>query len=497
MATFNYTSREYSTIKEDLLSRASSMIPEWTDRNASDFMMSLIDLWAYSADVLHFYVDRAATEAFLSTATQRDSVLALANLYDYTPNFRSSAVASVSFTNTGTTNIEIPAGTRLFALIDNERYYFYTSSSYTMASGATALVPCSQGVQYVDQPVSLASGLTTSDGTGGQRFTIRDANVVPSTLVVDVYEGTNGAAVRWQYDQNLANSGSSDSSYSVYVSADGYTQIVFGNGVTGRIPPINAVIKASYTVSDGSLGNVGPMTITRMVNPITNILINGNPTAAFGGSETESITSIKRNLPSVFRTLGRAVSLSDYEDLALSVQGVSKAKAVYNGSGANGGSVTVHVVPYQTDYSTSGSVSATLGVDSILRSDVARQLSAASMIGISAISVPSSVSTDRVRIDISLQVLDNYVQQWVRESVQEAVVALFDFDVVTFGGRLSLGEVYRTIMSVPGVDYADITAFNKNNDTTLTTSVTAQSTRLLQRGIISIAPSGGVTPPVV
>jgi len=37
--TFNYASRTYSTIRQDLLLRAAKVAPEWTDREPSDFGM--------------------------------------------------------------------------------------------------------------------------------------------------------------------------------------------------------------------------------------------------------------------------------------------------------------------------------------------------------------------------------------------------------------------------------------------------------------------------
>lgn len=48
--------------------------PEWTDHNLSDFGIVLQRLVAFVADVLHFYLDRMANEAFLATAITRRSV---------------------------------------------------------------------------------------------------------------------------------------------------------------------------------------------------------------------------------------------------------------------------------------------------------------------------------------------------------------------------------------------------------------------------------------
>ena len=86
MANFDNTARDYSSIRTNLATRAASSLPEWSGNDSSDFMSTLIDLWAYSADIMHYYIDRASTEAFLGTATQRSSVVSLANLYGYVPN---------------------------------------------------------------------------------------------------------------------------------------------------------------------------------------------------------------------------------------------------------------------------------------------------------------------------------------------------------------------------------------------------------------------------
>ena len=92
---FDFASRDYSNIRRDLLARAERTVPEWTDRDPSDFSMVLVDMWAYMGDILHYYIDRAAGESFLDTATQKESVLALANLFDYKPRNRTAARATV------------------------------------------------------------------------------------------------------------------------------------------------------------------------------------------------------------------------------------------------------------------------------------------------------------------------------------------------------------------------------------------------------------------
>ena len=54
-----------------------------TTRDLDDFTIALLDGWATLADVLTFYQERIANEFWLRTATERDSILRLAQLIGY------------------------------------------------------------------------------------------------------------------------------------------------------------------------------------------------------------------------------------------------------------------------------------------------------------------------------------------------------------------------------------------------------------------------------
>ena len=58
---------------------------DWTARGSDDYGIALLEMWAYLADILTFYQERIANEAFLRTALLRASVLRLAALLDYRP----------------------------------------------------------------------------------------------------------------------------------------------------------------------------------------------------------------------------------------------------------------------------------------------------------------------------------------------------------------------------------------------------------------------------
>ena len=60
-----------------------SALRSLTTRELDDFTIALLDGWATVADVLSFYQERIANELWLRTATERDSILRLAQLIGY------------------------------------------------------------------------------------------------------------------------------------------------------------------------------------------------------------------------------------------------------------------------------------------------------------------------------------------------------------------------------------------------------------------------------
>ena len=77
----DYTSKDFYSIREDLIARVKARIPDWTGEDAADFGVALIEAFAYLGDLMAYYIDRTANEAFIGTATQRRSVLNLAQTF--------------------------------------------------------------------------------------------------------------------------------------------------------------------------------------------------------------------------------------------------------------------------------------------------------------------------------------------------------------------------------------------------------------------------------
>jgi hypothetical protein len=80
----DYLSRDYAGLRQLLLDRLSTVAPAWTDRNAADTGVTLVEIFAYLGDLLAAAQDAVSAEAYLGTARRRVSVARHARLLDYT-----------------------------------------------------------------------------------------------------------------------------------------------------------------------------------------------------------------------------------------------------------------------------------------------------------------------------------------------------------------------------------------------------------------------------
>ena len=478
--TFDYTSRDYNTIRDDLTTRMVRQLPEWTTTDPADFVAMLIDLWSYMGDVLHYYVDRAAGEAFIGTATQRESVLAIANLFDYIPNGRTSSRATVnlkigSATATDASPILIPAGTQfsasplfegtskvVFVSENNVGFnttgggasYSYNNVVYTMYSTSAS----------AGAPVSVIEGEPKTDTFTAttytaQTFTLTNKGVVPSSVVVSTNEGSGGSSVVYKYVSRLLSNTGSQNIYTLETDADGYVTVVFGNGINGHVPVPNSKITVNYRKGRGTAGNVVANAISSFTNSLglgpnlvqrNGLTIVPNSSPAIGGSDEEPLSSMKLNIPLAFRTQDRAVSLQDYKDLLLTVPGVARATAKVDVSNV----VQIYAVSEQGNYG----ASATINMSPYLEESITNFLEPRKLVGVTD-NINTTISLTTVYITLKIYVRPGYVQDTVKGTVVTAVKELFSFANTQFGGSVSIGELYRTCMDITGVDYVVVTQF--------------------------------------
>jgi hypothetical protein len=79
----NYLAKDYPSMVGVMLDRLALLAPGWTERNAADLGVALVETLAYVGDQLSYRQDVLATEAYLGTARLRTSARRHARLVDY------------------------------------------------------------------------------------------------------------------------------------------------------------------------------------------------------------------------------------------------------------------------------------------------------------------------------------------------------------------------------------------------------------------------------
>lgn len=94
----NYTNREFTTIKQDLLELAERLYPDsFQDFSEASFASLMIDTVAYVGDQLSFYLDYNVNESFLDTAYQYNNILRHGRVLGYKFTGRPSTYGIAAF----------------------------------------------------------------------------------------------------------------------------------------------------------------------------------------------------------------------------------------------------------------------------------------------------------------------------------------------------------------------------------------------------------------
>jgi len=455
----DYTSRDYEAVRDDMIRAIPFYTDEWTDHNPTDFGIVLVELLAFVADVLHYYIDRAAAEAFLPTAIKRQSVINLLKLIDYELRSAAPASADVVFTlpQAFPEDVRIPVGTRLATAAESgeDPVEFETVADLVIPAGET------------EGTVSVAEGRTEeelggrSDGIPLQRLQLTGAPIIDGTLRILIDEGAGEEP--WIEVDSFVRTGATERHYYVQRDDQDRLTVFFGDNAQGRIPAAGASIRALYRVGGGVRGNVGAGTIRTVVSVLTHrgspLTVQAiNPVAASGGEARQSIEDAKRQGPRTLRALGRAVTLEDFEILAEDFPGIARARALL-GVGAEGGcccGVTVHVVPEG-----GGQMSADL------RERLLTQLEAVKMAG----TCTELADAEYVEVDIDGVVFvgPTFVQAEVEQAFLDELESYFrlDGEFVDFGRGVFVSDLYALIDNVDGVDHVDLTKVTRRPAPTL------------------------------
>ena len=488
----DYTSRDYFSLREDLILRIKESLPAWNGDDPADFGVALVESFAYMGDIVNYYIDRVANEGYLPTATQRQSILNIAANYGYTPAGYRAASLPIQFTNEAETAVVLPAGTELLAEVTigdavfDLIYTIPTQTTVPAAVGETVGEVTTSAFNYEDiskRQENLATGPTdingellgVSNGQPDQAYRLAEPQIIDGS--VEVYVQSEEVFEPWQVVEDVIDYGPFDAVVTLTTDANDFVFVTFGDGVSGRIPPRFSVLKAVYKIGGSGSGNIAANLVTEIyrvpelsdseVATLATTLSVTNPSAGVGGESPESNESIKVNAPKALTALNRAVSLSDFSALALQVAGVGKANAV----AATSASVTLYVSPQRnvssvdqfpgyTENPNDGGVLLQEWYD--IQSDIAEFFTNKTLIGTSVtVSPPTYVEAS---VEIFYTKFDQFQEVTLETNILKAVLDYFDYNNSEFRQVIHPEEVEAFVRAVTGVKNARVNALYRTAD---------------------------------
>jgi len=394
-------------------------------------------------------------------------------------NYSNIAVGGASGYAYETGSTLIPAGTQFYQDVtyNNEvmEVYFSLNEDVSVPYQGTLSHVVYQGRNIAGLAENLANSsivgdvsgelVGTSDGTINQYYLLSQAFVDVTSIAV--YVASGNYYVTWQQVDNLNDWSNVSTVYTTSTDEDGYTYIVFGDGVSGAIPPQDSKIKVAYFAGAGAEGNIEANgleyfyfpTISSAAQTDIKTYIDISHPAATGGSDPESSDSIRSNAPRALRAMNRAVTLQDFIDLSVAVPGVAKANATAD----IWSSVNVYVAPTASDYSVAPVVS-----DSLLTS-VASSLTSKCQIGASV--QVSSATYKTIYLEITYSILDNFSQDAVATALKATLTDVYAYKNVQFGQTIMASDIEYICRNVSGVNTAKVTALYRDGGSGINTLV--------------------------
>ncbi len=132
----------------------------------------------------------------------------------------------------------------------------------------------------------------------------------------------------WQEVDGLWGEPADRPCYMLQVDDDGRARVRFGDGHNGaRLPSGDENVVVGYRHGLGLAGNVGSGALALLQTRPLGISEVINPLPAAGGAPPHTVEQGRATAPVEVRTLGRIVSMSDFEDFARNFAGIGKVRA--------------------------------------------------------------------------------------------------------------------------------------------------------------------------
>ena len=471
----DYTATDFLSLRNKLVDYIKAVYPlDYNNFVESDLGMALLEIVSYMGAVISMKGDMLANENFLRTAKSRNSVRKLLELIGVTMKgpIGSAGNAQLTLTTPATTSqVTIPQASRTVVTNSPEDGGPLNFTIYKINNGSIDTVsPNSDIILDVADSESSASSVWTNialiegalvveTGSFNNTDTIKRVTLTQSPVIqnsVEVFLGTNlDSSGAWILVDNLYfASGSNDKVYQVLYNDDLTAAVVFGDGVLGRSPAINATYTISYRIGGGTRGNISSETLNFSITTTEgNSGIIENISAATGGQDAETLAHAKKYAPYTFKRQDRLVTLEDYTTFANNFVGstgsTGKARAVTRDAYSSANNIDVYLLQKASDLQLQQGTTA-------FKKEMLNAMNAKKMLTDEITVVDGLVRTLDLVTTIRVQKEFQPKEEEIKGKTRDAILSFFNVDNFDFGETFTLSDLVRAMFDVDEVKFATV-----------------------------------------
>ena len=326
----NVTQFDFDDVKDNL----KTFLKNQTEFKDYDFegsgMSALLDVLAYNTHYLGFNANMLANEMFLDSASLRSSVVSHAKMLGYEVASPRAPTATINITlSTLNATATMPAGTAFTTSVDGVSYQFVTIADVTRQNTGNS-IPFDSTEVY-EGTYATTKYLVDSNDVD-QRFVLTDVRADTSTLTVRVQNSTSDTTTTtYTKATDITQLSSSSTVYFLQETESGKFEVYFGDGATSVGLTDGNIVQLNYVITNKTAANgASSFTSPSSIDGVTGITVTTVSNAA-GGSEPETISSIKLNAPLDYASQGRAVTAEDYKVYVRKLFNNTQAVSVWGG----------------------------------------------------------------------------------------------------------------------------------------------------------------------
>jgi len=478
MALVNLTSLDFEDIKTSIKDylRSNSNFTDY-DFEGSNISV-IIDMLAYNTYISSYNANMVSNEVFIDSATLRENIVSLARNIGYIPQSRKSARANISFFVEGNTNFVARSLTLKKGIIAVSNAFNGANYTFSLLNDVTVPVSSDRTANFnnidIYEGTLVTTSFTVNPSNPNQRFILDNQGIDTSTIQVSVSSQNSNSFKKYLNATNILNVTAESTVFFLQEIEDERYELIFGDGVFGKKLSENDSIEINYIISNGENGNgASSFSFTGTILSNNNSIFDGDTSiisvnaTSSGGSEIESVNSIRTFAPRLYSSQNRAVTASDYETIIPKIYPETESVTAFGGEDLNPpqfGKVFITIKPFFGTF-----------ISNSVKNNIRQQLKKFSVSGISPVILDAKILYIELDTNVYYDSNVNSRSSEIQTKINDNVVRLSKSQELNkYGAKFRYSRYQKLVDNTDSSITSNITKIQIRRDIQVQTNIFAE-----------------------